>query len=146
MAVGFGRVPFDTHLDSVLIKPGPMTATAADAAIAYSVMAKNSPGSFYNVLYDGDVHGPPHPHLTGLHQIDNLSDVRIGIFKPWFDDSDEKVRTRCYEVVDFLKERGATVVEIAIPHLQAVAIAHGLKISSEFAVSWDKVWGNAPDR
>jgi Asp-tRNA(Asn)/Glu-tRNA(Gln) amidotransferase A subunit family amidase len=83
--------------------------------------------------------------LNGLDEIADLSDVRLGIYKAWFNDSDEKVRKRCYEVVDFLKSKGATVVEIEIPHLQAVAIAHGMKISTEFALSWDKVWGNAPE-
>jgi Asp-tRNA(Asn)/Glu-tRNA(Gln) amidotransferase A subunit family amidase len=96
LAVTFGRIPFGMHLDSVLIKAGPITATSADAAIAYAALAPNQPESFYNVLYDGDVHGPPHPTLQGLNDITDLSDVRLGMYSEWFNDSDPQVRDRCH--------------------------------------------------
>lgn len=145
LATTFGRIPFENHTDSVLIKAGPMSASAADAAITYAVMAPNDLDGFYSQLYDGGVHGPPLPHLSGFDSIDDLSDVRLGIYPEWFNDSDEKVRTRCYEVVDFLKSKGAQIVEIQIPHLQAVLISQGLKIASEFAAGWDSKFHNTPD-
>ncbi len=44
--------------------------------------------------------------------------------------------------MDFLKSRGATVVEITIPHLQWMSLAHGIKISSEFAMEWDSYYSS----
>jgi Asp-tRNA(Asn)/Glu-tRNA(Gln) amidotransferase A subunit family amidase len=146
LAATFGRIPFDNHTSSVLIKAGPMTANSADAAITYLVMAQNDLDGFYGQLYDGGVHGPPFPSLHGIHNIEDLSDVKLGIYKQWFDDSDPKVRTRSYEVVEFLKSKGAKIVEIEIPHMQAILLAQGIKIASEFAVGWDSIFHNSPER
>ena len=55
----FGRLPFDTGLETTMIKGGPMTSTAEDAAVIYSVIAENLKGHFYSKIYDGDLHGPP---------------------------------------------------------------------------------------
>ena len=57
----FGRLPFDTGLETTMIKGGPMTSTAEDAAVIYSVIAENLKGHFYSKIYDGDLHGPPPP-------------------------------------------------------------------------------------
>ena len=73
----------------------------------------------------------------------DLSDVRLGIFKDWFFDSDKVVKEKCMDAVRFLESRGATVVEITIPHLQQMSMSHGIKISSEFAMGWDNYFSNA---
>ena len=69
---------------------------------------------------------------------EDLSDIRIGIFDDWFNDADKEVVKACREAVDLLVQRGATVVRITIPHLQWMGLAHGIKISSEFALAFDK--------
>lgn len=70
----------------------------------------------------------------------DLSDIRIGIFDDWFNDSDLEVRRACRRAVAALEARGATVVKILVPHLQWMGLAHGIKISSEFALAFDKTF------
>jgi Asp-tRNA(Asn)/Glu-tRNA(Gln) amidotransferase A subunit family amidase len=43
-----------------------------------------------------------------------------------------------WQVVEFLRSRGARVVEISIPHLQTLSLSHAITISSEFALTWDR--------
>lgn len=138
LATTFGRCPFRHHLTSTLIKAGPIAATAADAAITYSLISPNEPDHFYTTLYDGGINGPPTPHVSDFHAIENLSGVRIGIFPQWFNDSEPHIRDRAYQVVQFLKSKGVEFVEISIPHLNSIRLAHGIKIGSEFAVGFDK--------
>jgi len=47
-------------LDTTMIKPGPLAATAEDAAIVYAIISPNQPNHFYNQLYDGNKDGPIH--------------------------------------------------------------------------------------
>ena len=48
-----------------------------------------------------------------------------------------EVKQYCDDAIVFLQSRGATVIEIQIPHMHAMVLSHGLKISSEFASRWD---------
>jgi Asp-tRNA(Asn)/Glu-tRNA(Gln) amidotransferase A subunit family amidase len=137
LATTFGRCPFNYMLDSTVIKSGPIAATSEDVAIAYAVMSQSDPDHFYSKLYDGSVEGLPSPHLSRISIIQDLSDVRIGIFPEWFNDSLPHIRERSYEVISYLKSKGVTFVEINIPHLPQIALAHGFKISNEFALALD---------
>eukprot|EP01032_Pedospumella_encystans_P013916 gene13916-16003_t len=145
LATTFGRIPFNNHTSTTMIKGGPLAASSQDAALAYAVIAENKVGSFYNELYDGGVRGPPSPHLDRFSDIQDLSDVRVGIFHEWFNDAAPLIKERSDQVVSFLKSRGATVVPIQIPHLQLMSMAHAMKISTEFALGWDTHFHTYPD-
>jgi Asp-tRNA(Asn)/Glu-tRNA(Gln) amidotransferase A subunit family amidase len=88
-----------------MIKMGPFTNSAEDAALAYAVIARNDPDHFYSDMYDG-VFGPPPPTLSGFELIEDFSDVKLGIFPEWFNDSDIEIREKCYSVVDSLVSKG----------------------------------------
>ena len=52
LATTFGRIAFDSHLDSSMIKAGPMTNVVEDAALTYLTLAPKAPAShYYNRLY-----------------------------------------------------------------------------------------------
>ena len=143
LATTFGRCSFEYMLDSSLIKAGPITSNSEDAAIAYSFMSQKEDSHFYSKLYDGGLGGLPSPHLTGFTKIDDLSDVRIGMYSPWFNDSQPHIRDRSYQVVDYLKSKGAKIVEISIPHLAELSLAHGFTISNEFALAYDLAFSSS---
>ena len=150
MSTSFGRCPFNDDTGSTLIQTGPMTASSADAAITYAAISSSdiqTKSSFYSRLYDGGqtLEGMPAPHIAGFEDIDDLHGVRLGIFSAWFNDSQPAVRERCYEAVKYLKSKGATIVEISIPHLQVLSLAHGARISAEFASTWDLRYHSMPD-
>ena len=138
LATSFARVPFDSKISSTMLKTGPLAASALDTALGFSVISPNAHGNFYSDMYDGGIYGPPAPHLTGFTDIESLQGVKLGVFTDWFNDADIAVRDRAKEAVAYLESLGARVVEISIPHMAQLSLAHGLKISSEFAAAWDR--------
>mmetsp|Transcript_14535 Transcript_14535/g.24120 ORF Transcript_14535/g.24120 Transcript_14535/m.24120 type:complete len:438 (-) Transcript_14535:188-1501(-) len=130
----FGRIA-NSHTTSTMIKAGPLTTSALDAALAYEVIAPNLEGHFYSELYGSS--GLPPPHTKDFDRVQDLSDVRLGFFEEWFFDSDPRVADMCRQSLAALEARGAVLVPISIPHLHWLALAHSMKISSEFALGFD---------
>uniref|UniRef100_A0A7S2SUD1 Amidase domain-containing protein n=1 Tax=Rhizochromulina marina TaxID=1034831 RepID=A0A7S2SUD1_9STRA len=147
LAPSFGRVPYEPdNIGATMIKGGPLAATVMDAALAYAVIAPSVPNHFYSILYDNGERGPPSPHLSGVSEAVagttrmDLAGVRLGIYWEHFNDSDEDVTAACLEAVQALEKRGAEVVPIRIPHLGLAGLAHGITISSEFAIDYDLLY------
>eukprot|EP01031_Cornospumella_fuschlensis_P026903 gene26903-32510_t len=147
LATTYGRVPFEKDYGGQMIKSGPMTASAEDVLVAMSVMSETDMNHFYAKLYDGGVHGPPKftVYEDNFDVQRNVKGMRVGIYREWFADSDEVVRNRCEEVVKFLVKQGVEVVDIDIPHLYVMSMAHGTKLSSEMSAAWDRVYTIHPD-
>ena len=103
-------------------------------------MSESTPGHLYSVMYDGkEGRGPP-PSYLPLHYHQSREDytnVRIGVFHAWLQDADIQVQQECYKVIQYMQSKGAVIVNITIPHMMQLSMAHGLKISSEFAIGWD---------
>jgi len=135
LAPTFGRIPFDSDicLTSGNVHAGTNTATTTDTALAYALLAQNEPGHHLTKIYDGGIEGPPRPHLKDFDKIEDFSDLRIGIFWDYFNDCDPEIATYCKAVVNELKDRGAKVVEVSIPHLKVLSMSHGLNISCAFS-------------
>lgn len=145
LASTFGRIPFDSALEFSTLKCGPMAAHAADAAIGHIMMSEAEADHFYSNLYDAGKYGPPLPHIHRFHSVQDLSDVRIGVFEEWFSDAEPEVVEACLRAQQALLSRGATIVPIAIPHLHQMSLSHGMIISSEFALLWDKIIHTTPE-
>jgi aspartyl-tRNA(Asn)/glutamyl-tRNA(Gln) amidotransferase subunit A len=101
----YGLLAFASSLDQI----GPMASTVADAALALQVIAGHDPRDAtcatapvddYSAALTGDVRG-----------------VRIGV--PWSlmrDGVDADVRQAFERGVETLREQGATIAEVALPH------------------------------
>lgn len=139
LACTFGRIPFLGPIGSTMIKGGPLAHSPADAALAYMVMATPSkdPSEFYQQLYDGGLRGPPPANIYGFTDTRAVKGLRIGIFSDWFVDADKESRDLATNTIIKLRQLGAELVEIKIPHLRWLALSHGIKISTEFAMEWD---------
>lgn len=139
LAPTFGRVPLDKELYMSMIKAGPITSSAIDSALAYSVIAAKptDQNHFYGQLYDGGNRGVPHAHLKGLYEIDDLSDIRIGVYPDWCNDATSEIKALTQQAIDYYVSMGATIVNIDIPHVRWLSLAHGIKISTEHALDWD---------
>jgi len=105
-----------------------MTTNSEDAALAYLLLSEIDPTHYYTELYGSPTEGPPEPHISAFSDISDLSDIRIGVFPEWFQDSAEPIQKQCKEVLDFLESRGAKIISISIPHLQTIRLAHGMYI------------------
>jgi Asp-tRNA(Asn)/Glu-tRNA(Gln) amidotransferase A subunit family amidase len=104
---------------------GPIAATARDAAAAYALMAGPDPA-------DRQTSRQPPMHLSGFERED-LTGVHLGIYRPWFEHADPAVVTTCKEAVRRLQSLGATLVEVEIPELELVRLAHLVIIATEMA-------------
>lgn len=138
LATTFGRVPYDLWDGNSMVKAGPLAATVHDAALAYVFMSNREEGEtdeMFTKLYDGGNRGVPPPHLDKYAS--GVSGMRLGVFWDHFVHTDPEVLEHARATVQHLEDAGAAIVNITIPYLREMQLAHGSKILAEFAVTWD---------
>ena len=54
----------------------------------------------------------------GLIRSSPSEGVRLGVFRPWFEDADPIIVAACERALDFLISKGAEVVPIVIPNVR----------------------------
>jgi Asp-tRNA(Asn)/Glu-tRNA(Gln) amidotransferase A subunit family amidase len=102
---------------------GPIAASAADAALIYSVIAGPDP------LDTTSLYQPPFQRVDFEANI--LSGLRLGIYPPWFDHAHADIVDACKFLLEEFIRRGAKIVEIEIPGLDAARIAHLITVVTE---------------
>jgi len=108
---------------------GPIAATATDIALSWGIVAGADP-------QEPDTLFQPPPTLKGWNNTD-LSDLKIGVFWPWFRHSTEDMVAACEEILTYFTSLGAKIVEVEIPGLEACRIAQIITIASEMAQAMD---------
>jgi Asp-tRNA(Asn)/Glu-tRNA(Gln) amidotransferase A subunit family amidase len=108
---------------------GPIASTARDLALAYAIIAGPD-------AHDPNSVNQPTPTLAGLGDKD-MTGVRIGIYRPWYQDASAEMIAGCDAAIEALKAAGATVHDVELPHLELCRIAHTVTITSEMAQSLD---------
>ncbi len=111
---------------------GPIAGNVRDLALTYLTMAGPDPE-------DPHSHAQPRPTLDGF--LDSVQGLRVGVFSQWFDDSREEVRQAARGLLDQLVAQGAEVVEVSIPELDALRVAHLVTITSEMRAAMDPYYG-----
>ncbi|XRB00799.1 amidase [Pycnococcus provasolii] len=105
---------------------GPIAATAQDALLMLHYMTSRRDV--------GDI-----PRSLAMPNITNL---KIGIYWPWFRDvNDSRIKSICEESVNKLKQLGADIVDIEIPHLNRAGRAHSAIILHECRGAMTKLMG-----
>ncbi|MBI4702532.1 MAG: amidase [Deltaproteobacteria bacterium] len=104
---------------------GPIAATVRDLALAYAAMAGPDPKDATSLRQ-------PAPGWDGIGQR-GLGGIRLGIFRPWFEDAAPAVVEICRHTLDALADAGAKIVEVAIPELGLLRSAHLVTIIAEMA-------------
>ena len=146
LAGTYGRVPFGDAAGhsgpvSSMIKCGPLAATSRDMALAYLLMAQAPPPSHaYSAerMHGGD--GPPPAHLAAFFSLKPFAGVRIGVFPAHFADADPEAVRVAQRAVDFMVQQGAVIVDLVIPHLSILTLAHSIGIASEFGKKSESTW------
>lgn len=105
---------------------GPIAATAEDAALLYAVISGPDP-------LDSNTLVQPPVQAGGYD--DSLKGVRIGIYRDWFSDAASDVVAVCNQVLEGFVRLGAELVDIVVPDLRLMAVAHGLTIHAEMAAA-----------
>lgn len=136
LAPTFGRVPWTRPgraETSSVTHVGPLTVSARDAALAYTVMAEPLAGHVYSRMYGGPL---PPVHTSGFGDQD-LRGVRVGVFSAYFDDAQDEVVAACRAALAALEARGAVLVPVSVAHLHTQSVVHGVTISTEMALEQD---------
>jgi len=106
---------------------GVLGQTVEDVALGYAVSAGPDPKDA-NSLYQPPVAADP-------SSATDLSGVRLGVFRPWFEHATPDIVQACDEMLQVLVSAGAKVVEVEIPGLDAIRVAHAVTILAEMAAS-----------
>jgi Asp-tRNA(Asn)/Glu-tRNA(Gln) amidotransferase A subunit family amidase len=149
LATTFARIPFRFPAASTNVKAGPLAATMTDIALSYLLLSESHPDSFYTDLLGAAY--LPQPHLaegvppsfdSSTETKSSLQGTRLGVFWDHFRHTDTEVYEKCRNVVRFLEDRGAEIVNITIPHLREIHLSHGIKILTEFGIAWETPFYN----
>ncbi|MFW6228209.1 MAG: amidase, partial [Alkalispirochaeta sp.] len=94
----FGRtsVRGEFPLGRTVGNPGPIAGNARDLALTYLTIAAPDPEDPHSQVQ-------PRPNLDGF--LDSSAGVRIGIYRPWFNDARKEVVAAAQALVDRLQER-----------------------------------------
>ncbi len=104
---------------------GPIGACVEDVTLMYSIIAGPDPREPMTLQQP--------PVTIADWNLPDMAGVRIGIYKDWFVHADHHVVEANEKMVENLVKAGAILVEINIPELDTMRIAHAVTILSEMA-------------
>jgi Asp-tRNA(Asn)/Glu-tRNA(Gln) amidotransferase A subunit family amidase len=116
---------------------GPIADSVEDIAIAYLCMAGPDSGD-ENSLYQ------PAPVVEEWKKSD-LKGVKLGVYRPWFEHAGADIVKICSSLLEKLAIAGARVVDIVIPDLDTLRIAHVVTILGEMAAAMSNYPENRRD-
>uniref|UniRef100_A0A8C8S821 Amidase domain-containing protein n=1 Tax=Pelusios castaneus TaxID=367368 RepID=A0A8C8S821_9SAUR len=121
----FGRVSChgSLPLSYSTVSLGPLCTSVTDAAIAYSFLAGPDP------LYP---YGLKQPKLA-LSEIlaPDLKGLKLGVDWTFFKACDAEILAVCQKAVEHLQALGASVLDLSLPEMEEVRVAHVICILSE---------------
>ncbi len=110
---------------------GPIAATASDLAIMYQTMAGPDP-------HEPDTMHQPAVTIDGMER--SVEGLRIGIYQPWFEDGKDDVVGSARSLLHRLTQQGAELVDIELPELDLLRVAHLVTITSEMGTAMDRYY------
>ena len=121
----YGQIAYASSLDQI----GPMTKTVEDAAILCQVMAGVD-------MYDSTSSEAPVEDWTSVvkstHQNASAKGLKVGVPKEYFIDGiDAEVKTAIEQAIQRLKDDGAEVIPISLPHTQYAVATYYVAAVSE---------------
>ena len=124
----FQRIAANCHVAPTVGHMGPIAATVADTAIAYTIMSGPHPTDVPHSIVQPNVH---------LYDFDNynLTGLKIGVYKKHWEHSSIEIQQETQRILQHLLSLGAEAVDITIPHMQEVHLAHSITILSEMVQS-----------
>ncbi|KAF0687325.1 Aste57867_20935 [Aphanomyces stellatus] len=131
----FMRIPHLVQACPSVGHVGPMAATVQDAALAYAIMSGPEPDLLMSQCQPPPFVLPYPPKVPSSRGL--LGGLRVGIYTDYLDGVDTAIASVFWEYVAYLKHVGATVVQVAIPHLQAIHLSHAITILTELSQHLD---------
>ncbi|KAF7840156.1 Fatty acid amide hydrolase [Senna tora] len=127
----FGRIPHSgvLPLNWTVGMVGILAGNVEDALIVYAAISGEIPS-----------HKPSNIpiHLPLLSLTKPLSNIKLAKYGKWFDDCSDDVRSCCSQALKRLQENyGWKTIEVTIPEIEVMRLAHYLTIGSECSTSLD---------
>eukprot|EP00899_Mesostigma_viride_P003844 jgi/Mesvir1/13460/Mv16519-RA.1 len=135
----FGRISVHGHITTsfTVSNVGPITSSVEDALLAYAVIAGPDEHDKISMLQPA----VKVPIMNEMTTATELEGARLGVYFDWFDDADESVVQVCQRVLDDLhREYRTEVVDVKIPELEELRVAHMCTLASEVSQSMDGTW------
>lgn len=119
----YGQIAFASSLDQI----GPMTKSVEDSALLCEVMAGMDPRDSTTA----DVKVETWAKTARETKIESAKGLRVGVPKEYFIDGiDAEVKTAIESMIQKLKDQGAEIVPVTLPHTQyAVATYYVIAVS-----------------
>ncbi|GMH26138.1 hypothetical protein Nepgr_027981 [Nepenthes gracilis] len=119
---------------------GPIASTVEDVMLVYAAIVGSSSADRISLK-------PPPPCFPNLSTPDSFRDldsVRLGKYTEWFNDVySREISEKCEDVLNLVsKIHGCQILEIIIPELQEMRIAHSVSIGSEALCSLNPHYGD----
>ena len=116
----YGVIAYASSLDQV----GPLARSVEDAALLLEVIAGHDPRDATSIA------APVPPYLATL--ADGVAGLRVGLPREYYADGlDPEIRAALARSADALRERGAELVDVSLPHTQHALPAYYLIAPAE---------------
>ncbi|XP_041002917.1 fatty acid amide hydrolase-like [Juglans microcarpa x Juglans regia] len=128
----FGRIPHSGvfPLNWTVGMVGILAGTIEDAFIVYAAMSGRLPSDQPTSSVQPKVYFPL------LNSTEPISDVKLAKYAEWFNDCSDDIRICCSQSLDKLKKHyGWKVVDVTIPEIESMRLAHYSTIASECSTS-----------
>lgn len=116
---------------------GPLGASVEDVAMVYQIIAGPDPAELLSQQQ-------PPVTITGWNTPD-LKGLRIGVFLDWLQHASREIVEMNEKMITEFEKDGAVVVNVTIPELDAMRVAHAVTILSEMATcmrNYPEHWGD----
>ncbi|KAI9165589.1 hypothetical protein LWI28_017021 [Acer negundo] len=128
----FGRIPHAgvLPLNWTVGMVGVLAGTVEDAFIVYAATNGQLPSQQSTIL------PPPKEYFPLLKSTKPITDIKLAKYGEWFNDCSDDVKICCSSSVEQLCERyGWKIVEVTIPEIEVMRLAHYVTIGSECSTS-----------
>ncbi|KAJ8769204.1 hypothetical protein K2173_000979 [Erythroxylum novogranatense] len=129
----FGRIPHSgvLPLNWTIGMIGILAGSIEDAFIVYAAINGQMSSDENPILQ-------PKLYLPLLKSINRISGIRLARYGEWFNDCRDDIRICCADALDQLRQNyGWQIVEVTIPDIEAMRLAHYVTIASECTTSLD---------
>ncbi|XP_010527064.1 PREDICTED: fatty acid amide hydrolase-like [Tarenaya hassleriana] len=127
----FGRIPHSgvLPLNWTMGMVGVLSATIEDAFIVYAAISGQLPSEEL-------ITSPPKLSFPKLGSTMGITDIRLAKYGEWFNDCSSDIRLRCSEaLLRLCQNYNWKTVEVTIPDIEAMRLAHYLTIGTECSAS-----------
>mmetsp|Transcript_24541 Transcript_24541/g.30179 ORF Transcript_24541/g.30179 Transcript_24541/m.30179 type:complete len:722 (-) Transcript_24541:142-2307(-) len=151
----YNRIPDEFKSAISIAHTGILAGSISDAAIAYHITAGSREREYTNDKEDEHEHPknnelkfrplrvsasqPPvdmsmYMNTSKTSESDDaslLKNIKIGIYRPHIQDAQTSIISATNKAIQFYKSKGAQIIDIELPHLQQIHLAHSITILSE---------------